>query len=142
MHASRLCSVAPAWSALFAAALLMAGPSAQAAVDQENLPTRLGLNVQSAFLNWQQEVQAGQAGLLTHVDLFLEGEAAPQSFQFYLNRGVGWQTDANDFETMVSVTPGMVSIDVSAAGLMLMSGDKFVIGVAGRGPQLLSRPMV
>jgi hypothetical protein len=112
------------------AALATAASSlAYAAVDQYNAPHwPARIATQYTALEWQQEVVVGVGGLLTGIDLF--AAEAPGSFTVSINRGAGWQSDADDFRLAVSpVAFSQLSIDVSAAGLQFAAGDTFVIGI-------------
>jgi len=54
----------------------------------------------------------------------------------FINRGTGWQTDANDLSLAVpmAVPEGWTYIDLSSAGFNLAAGDRFVIGLSGLVP--------
>ena len=61
-----------------------------------------------------------------------------QSVDFFINKGPAWQTDANDFETVLCAEPNRITwvyVDISTAGITLNAGEKFVIGYYGRGDQ-------
>jgi hypothetical protein len=80
---------------------------------------------------YQQEVTAGQAGILSTVAIRVFD---PGTFDFSINLGSGWQSDANDFQTRVSTAArGWLSIDVSSANIRLQEGLRYVIGASGVG---------
>ena len=105
-------------------------------VDQTSAPGNSTFNVNNGALVWQQQVVTGLAGVLSSIDLFTTGtDGAPlQAFRVSINKGFGWQSDADDFSTVVTPVEGVTSIDVSSAALFLSVGDAFMIGVAGLGP--------
>ena len=82
----------------------------------------------------QQEVTVGIEGYLVGIDL--HWHINPRGVNndmlvFLLNVGPPWQSDANDFESVITFTVqnGWNYIDVSSSGLYFLPGDKFVIGV-------------
>jgi PEP-CTERM motif len=96
-------------------------------LDQENLPNGAAFSTQASGLTWQQSVVSGLSGSLTSVSLFSEGH--PGSFLFFVNFGLGWQTDANDFELLVAPPSGAeFSIDLTSAALPIRAGESFTIG--------------
>ncbi|MFC0169487.1 FxDxF family PEP-CTERM protein [Pseudoduganella danionis] len=115
-------------------AFVGAAGNAVADVDQNNAWSNQGeINSQASSLNWQQSVVTGKAGILSSVELW--ATEAPGTFEFYINRGTGWQDDAHDFSTTLSpAANSLISIDVSAAALNFAVGDHFVIGIKGMGP--------
>jgi hypothetical protein len=91
-------------------------------VGNETLLVGLG----DASSDWQQEITAGADGFLSSVSLRIIG---PGSLIFYLNLGPAWQSDANNFETEVSVPySGWFSVDVSSANFQVAPGTHYVIG--------------
>ncbi len=105
-------------------------------VDQTSAAGNTHFNVNNSLVVWQQQVVTGLAGVLRSIDLFTTGnEGAPlQAFRVSINRGLGWQTDAADFSTVVTPVEGVTSIDVSSAALFFAVGEAFMIDVAGLGP--------
>ena len=105
--------------------------SATPELDQESPFGSILLNGSDTDVTWQQEVTVGLAGKLTGVEIYI---TLPGSADFLINVGIPWQSDTHDFETVVSSpTPGWVFIDTSPANINLDVGDKFVIGIHGRG---------
>jgi len=103
-------------------------------LDQESPFTNTLFNGDATIFTWQQEVTVGIAGELTGVEIYITD---PGSTDFFINVGIPWQSDAHDFETVIgSFTEGWVFIDTSPANIILDVGDKFVIGVHGRGEGL------
>jgi len=102
-------------------------------VDQENLPDQSwAVNTQSAF-EWQQQIIAGQTGILSGIDIFTQ--ESPGTFSFFVNTGLGWQTDTPEFETTISPAAfSTIHIDVSSAGISLSAGTPFMMGIVGAGP--------
>jgi hypothetical protein len=120
-----------------AAGLAGAAVAANAAtLDQTSPVGNAGYNINAPALAWQQQVVAGIAGPLTSIELFGNSTTvAPlQAFRFSINRGLGWQTDADDYSAVVTPTNGAFTIDLSGAGLNFAVGEAFVIGVQGLGP--------
>jgi hypothetical protein len=111
----------------------MAG-SAAAEVDQSNPWDSTGqLNSQEPSLIWQQTVVTGKTGILSSVELYTA--SLPGSFEFFINRGTGWQSDANDFSVNLSpASYSMISVNLSAANLSFVAGESYVIGIRGLGP--------
>jgi len=97
-----------------------------AIIDQQNSAP---LNVQfGGSHTWQQEVTTGLTGQLAGVDIWFTNVGTAH---FSINRGAAWQSDANDYFADVLVTAqGWTHIDVSAANLQFVAGDKFVIGLS------------
>ncbi|MCH7812884.1 MAG: hypothetical protein IID40_02570 [Planctomycetes bacterium] len=114
------------------------GPPPDAILDQESAEHE---NRQGAIgFDFQQQVTAGLAGPLIGVEIWVDirSFAACQTADFFINKGPAWQTDPNDFETVLCAEPdhaGWMYVDVSAAGISLNVGEAFVIGVFGRGDQ-------
>jgi hypothetical protein len=81
----------------------------------------------SDWMNWQQTVTVGISGTLVGVDLW---DNNLQGATFYLNSGPAWQSDANNYSSVVtfSFLNDWNYIDVSSAGLYFTTGEKFVIG--------------
>jgi hypothetical protein len=96
----------------------------------------VGFNGISVY-QWQQEVTAGIDGYISNVEVYLQNAG---SITFSINLGEAWQTDANDFVTIIN-NSGMansygrswVNVDISSAGIYLNQGDKYVIGLKGDG---------
>jgi PEP-CTERM motif len=120
---------------------LLAGPMAANAVpilDQANdVDFGGGINTRLPSLSWQQGVTAGASGLLTQIDLLVRER--PGSFFFDINLGAPWQSDASSFSMILAPAPdaGWISIDVSSAGINLISGQQFTLGIRGNGPDNL-----
>jgi hypothetical protein len=114
---------------------LAAGPVWADVVDQVSLPSNVGYNADYPLFNWQQQVTAGLAGMLSGIDLYGSGPAANSPAEIYINKGSGWQTDPNDFDQIVAfpADDGWTHIDVSSAHLFLNAGDEFMIGFHGVG---------
>lgn len=102
-------------------------------LDQVNVPPPLAIFTGAPL--WQQEVVAGLTGQLRGIDVYLAGPAN-SAFNFHLNLGNAWQTDANDFEVLFTTAYTMtvfddfpIYIDLSTAGISLIAGDTFVFSV-------------
>jgi len=98
-------------------------------LDQENPST----GATFAPVHWQQEVVAGISGLLTGIEFnrtFFNFVTDPEAL--YIDIGVAtgsaWQTSL-DFQVNIPgiLTPGWHFVDVSSSGIMLNTGDTFVI---------------
>ena len=118
-----------------AIALIVAifGP-ALAVVDQENSIQPNYLSIQpNSDQRWQQQVIPGIGGKLVGIELFYKQDAPwlgeDLAFEFFINRGVGWQTDADDYSTMVIANTTNIFIDVSAADLTFQPDERFIFGV-------------
>jgi hypothetical protein len=85
-----------------------------------------------SWQNWQQTVTVGISGTLVGVDLW---DTDRPGATFYLNSGPAWQSDANNYSSVVtfSILNGWNYIDVSSAGLYFTTGEQFVIGFSGGG---------
>lgn len=91
----------------------------------------------------QQGVTAGLSGLLSRIDIFFAGTPShdagtpPGQVLFSVNIGAPWQTDPNDFETLLffdeGLGPDVIEIDVSAGNILINPGDLFVIGLQSSG---------
>lgn len=101
-------------------------------IDQVSLPVDASFNSRSIR---QQEVTVGISGQLTGIDLYrflipnqTEGTVV---FDVFINLGPPWQTDANEIETTVTVSPeaGWFHVDLSAANIELQTGERFVFGI-------------
>lgn len=116
---------------LAAAACLLAGAGAAQATLDQSAPYAGGTIGVSNFSNWQQEVQAGLTGTLLGIELYRRPGGTSPTLNLYLNRGTGWQTDANDLSLAVpmAVPEGWTYIDLSSAGFNVVAGDRFVIGL-------------
>lgn len=121
-------------SRLLGAALLLSSTSLQAAsvIDQVNEYTDSPIvyfNGNQSGTKWQQEVTVGISGQLSSIDLlFQDGD----EIDFYINVGSGWQSDTNDYFSIIYPSAGWLSINVSSANIFLNTGDNFVIGLTGR----------
>jgi hypothetical protein len=131
---SRRVSQVARW--MFGAAALAVSTSGLAVVDQQNLTFSAGFNVNDPTFMWQQEVRTGIAGQLRSIDLFYDAITPIQPFVFFINAGSGWQTDANDFTTVVTPVDGTFAVDVSSANLSFDVGAVFVFGIVGLGPDV------
>jgi hypothetical protein len=133
MHRLFKC-VAAAFLTASAAPALLAAP----VLDQQNLPTSEALNSTTMGFVWQQEVRAGVTGRLSAVDLYFGGQYASglsQATRFFVNRGAGWQTDANDHtEVFLQPVAGSYRFDLSSALIELNAGETFVLGIEGIAP--------
>jgi hypothetical protein len=120
----------------FAALAFFLPTIAGAVTDQAATLVTGGVNANASGFTWQQQVKTGLTGKLTSVDLFFQADpnAVLQSFSFFINKGAGWQADANDFSAIATPTLGWFSIDVSSANINLTAGELFSIGVRGLGP--------
>lgn len=108
---------------------------AENVLDQDNAPDNTGAIVGSDTYTYQQEVIVGESGVLAGVELFTSGAG---DFNFAINRGAPWQTDADDFSMVVTATvAGRQYIDLTSANLFFASSERFVIEVQGigNGPQ-------
>ncbi len=121
---------------MLGAAALALSTSGLAVVDQQNLTFSAGFNVNDPAFTWQQEVRTGIAGQLLSIDLFYDAMTPVQPFLFFINAGSGWQTDANDFTTVVTPVDGTFAVDVSSANLFFGVGSMFVFGIVGLGPDV------
>ena len=68
-------------------------------------------------------------GLLSGIALY-RVSAAGEDTVLFLNLGSGWQTDADDYSSVIGFVTGWKSCDVSAAGVMVTSGDVVSLGIA------------
>ncbi len=119
-----------------------AGPPPAAILDQEQAEQNSWAS--AVGFDWQQEVTAGIAGPLIGVEIWVKiGDSGDcQSVDFFINKGPAWQTDANDFETVLCAGPnrdGWVYVDTSAAGITLNVGETFVVGLLHRSDQFFFR---
>jgi hypothetical protein len=111
------------------------------ALDQTSPNTGTQFNADISGFNWQQQVTVGVTGKLVEVDLYRvpwgsnNGGTGPDTGQidFYLNVGSGWQTDANNYEAVITLVTqsALNAIDVSSANLFVTAGEQFVIGWHG-----------
>ena len=123
-------------SSLLVAVLLAAsGAAATSVIDQVSPFVDTTFEAGTSAL-WQQEVVVGLEGFLTGVDLFWTPSTKPviganNVIDFSINVGPAWQSDANDFDSLVTFTAAndWNFIDVSSAGLYFIPGETFVIGV-------------
>ena len=103
-------------------------------LDQESPRDNAVINGGSPSITWQQGVVAGITGQLRGIEVHTSFEIGVA--RFFVNVGSPWQTDANDFETILSTSPGesntWVFVDTSAANIHLEAGDTFVIGIGGQ----------
>lgn len=117
----------------FGVALILSTPVAASPVLDQSYDVIGGTNFNggSSGYQWQQGVTAGLGGLLTSVELNF---ISTGSTRVFINLGAPWQTDSNEFSGTVDVsTAGWTSIDVSSAGIHLVPGEAFSIGVEGFG---------
>jgi hypothetical protein len=97
-------------------------------VDQSQVQANNSYSSLSRF-TFQQSVTAGMSGKLAGFALVSNQVGAAS---VYINVGPAWQFDAPNWSgTMTSTGPGFDFVDVSAANIMLNSGDQFVIGFNG-----------
>jgi hypothetical protein len=87
----------------------------------------------------QQGVTAGVSGILSGFDFRVLGLAPSDTsidVHVFINLGEPWQTDANNFDTTVTVFPGDTGnwffVDTSSANISLSEEDTFTIGIAPR----------
>lgn len=117
-------------AATAAATLMISAAAAQAevVVDQEHFPVgQARITTQYSPYTFQQGVTVGLAGLLSGIDLW--AAEAPGTFEVFINRGAGYQTDAAEFTTTVTpLADSVFHIDLAAAGLTFAAGDQFQIG--------------
>lgn len=76
---------------------------------------------------WQQEVIVGVGGLLSRVDFGIRDVVGGHALRFAINRGSGWQSDADDFSTTVTAINGTNTVDLSGAGLSFAVGEHFAL---------------
>ena len=110
---------------------------AKAIEDQSNRPgpNDFGrINSNAPGMKWEQEVVPGISGNLTAIDLFVNAGAPLQQFRVFINEGTGWQTDDDSFTALVTPTQGLLHIDITNVEIHLYSGQSFVIGIEGLGP--------
>lgn len=104
-------------------------------LDQAN-DRELGLyQFNASFLNLQQPVVAGSSGKLESVDIYIgEFSDVGAVVSFFVSAGAPWQTGAKAFEIEYTLTEADIdnwlTIDVSAADIMLSAGETFTIGTA------------
>jgi len=95
-----------------------------------------GFNGSDAFLVWQQEVQAGVAGQLEGVRVYLNGNIG-SSFNLRIRVGAAWNNSQIRFQAPVTKTTGAfpeaVFVNCSTANLQLTPGALFVIEIQGNG---------
>ena len=92
-----------ALAGLLAAWLPMHGALA-AIVDQVSPFIGASINAGATVFVWQQEVRAGLTGALQGVDLHYDG-TTELDFRLFINRGSGWQTDADDCSLLLRQHP-------------------------------------
>ena len=109
-------------------------------LDQTNPEGAITFNAMTSTYSWQQQVTVGIAGKLTEVDLYrapwtLNTGLDNGQINFYLNVGSGWQTDANNYSSVILLgnQNAWNAIDVSSANLTFNVGDQFMIGWIGTG---------
>jgi opacity protein-like surface antigen len=90
---------------------------------------------------WQQKVIAGISGTLAAIEISanpidsrFNPQGAESSLLVSVNLGSGWQSDANDFEAVVSIVDGWNRIDLLSSDISISSGDIFSIGIEGVAP--------
>jgi hypothetical protein len=116
------------------ATLSLAAVAQTGTLDQDNSSMfNAGFNGDAPSLVWQQEVQAGVAGTLEGVEIFLNGNPG-SSFDFRIRDGAGWNTSPVLFQTVVTQTGGFNTpyfVNTSSANLVLAPGSKFVFEIQG-----------
>ncbi|MCY3001570.1 MAG: hypothetical protein NTV21_07185 [Planctomycetota bacterium] len=118
------------------ATLSLAAVAQTGTLDQDNSSMfNAGFNGDAPSLIWQQEVQAGVAGTLEGVEVFMSGNPGG-SFEVRIRAGGGWNTSPILFQTVVTqssagVVP--VFINTSSANITLAAGGKFVFEIQGNG---------
>jgi hypothetical protein len=108
---------------------------AYAVVDQENLIDPNYLSIQpNSDERWQQEVIVGVTGRLDAIELFYKQDAPwlgeTLKFTFTINRGEGWQTDADDYSRIVEASTNGILINVSSENLAFQQNERFVFGIS------------
>jgi hypothetical protein len=116
--------------------LTITGPAyATPTLDQDSPYINAIFNADSSGLTWQQEVTVGIAGNLVGVVLYrgVYQDPGTGSLNFFLNIGPVWQSDPNNFQSIITLPTinAWNYIDVSSAGLYFNPGDHFVIGIQG-----------
>lgn len=115
---------------LLACALLAGSASAFAEVvsDQQTGPFVVYTgNLAFTPWAWQQEVIVGVGGLLSRVDFGIQDGVGGHTLRFAINRGSGWQSDADDFSTTFTAINGTNTVDLSGAGLSFAAGERFAL---------------
>jgi len=100
-------------------------------LDQQNLGFNTppsDFNGGNAAFEWQQGVTAGLSGLLSQIDIYA---VTAGTTRLFLNQGAPWQADTDDFSTNAVLAVGWNSFDVSGAGISVVPGFQFVIGISG-----------
>ena len=121
---------------LIIGALFVIGPltaSAIPIVDQQS--TNTNVSYASLTSTYQQGVTAGLTGLLTGFEFRVNStDGGDGILDLFVNLGAPWQTDTNDFEALGFVAVlGWNLIDLSAAGIFVIPGTRFTIGIRGVG---------
>jgi hypothetical protein len=93
----------------------------------------------TAFLDLQQQVVAGQSGVLKSVDLFVgQFSNSGRVLDFFVHLGEAPQTDSPAFRTEYTIQSqdigNWITIDVSSANIQLEAGDHFTIGAFAKSP--------
>tara|TARA_R110002126_G_scaffold91744_5_gene218185 strand:- start:3757 stop:4716 length:960 start_codon:yes stop_codon:yes gene_type:complete len=134
----------PALASLLATGTLLFASAAHAQVGTlDQLAPDLGstFNLTSAALTWQQEVRSELGGLVTEVEVIVDGPAGA-AFDLRLRRGQGWNTSDFHFATSITLPVAGVQpvlVDVSAATLVLGDGGAMVIELQGVGDAVFVR---
>ncbi len=111
--------------------VVICGQASASIIDQANLPSGgAGVYADWNIFTWQQQVTTGIAGELVGFDLHVH---FPGELTVFVNSGSGWQTDANQFTSTLTLgtSDAWNFVDVSSAGLHFNVGDQFVIGLQG-----------
>lgn len=118
------------------ATLSLAAVAQTGTLDQDNSSMfNAGFNGDAPSLIWQQEVQAGVAGTLEGLEVFMSGNSG-STFEVRIRAGAGWNTSPILFQTVVTQTSSgvvPVFINTSAANITLPVGGLFVFEVQGNG---------
>jgi hypothetical protein len=123
--------------------LLFAGTSTAQVGTLDQIAPDLGstFNLTSTALTWQQEVRSELGGLVTEVEVIVDGPAGA-TFGLRIRRGQGWNAADPHFTTSITLpVAGVQSIlvDVSAATIVLGDGDAMVIEMQGSGDFVFAR---
>jgi hypothetical protein len=130
----RLLPVVSALLLLSSTGFASAGPIV---LDQCNVGTPSSyLNGGSDDYAWQQGFTAGLTGQLTQIDLFVGdlpyyGDPATTQVSVYL--GAPWQSGVAAWSTVGVFPSGWASFDLTAAGIQVVAGTQYAIGIHGRG---------
>lgn len=96
------------------ATLSLAAVAQTGTLDQDNSSMfNAGFNADAPSLVWQQEVQAGIAGTLEGIEVFMSGNPGG-SFEVRIRAGGGWNTSPILFQTVVTQsTSGVVPVFIN-----------------------------